>query len=549
MAIAIPANQLAMDLLVTVDDATVLPLSITDRYQSQNALLNMLARIGLGVKERFRLLHDGFTSIKSIVDLYHHDLESFKKMLHTDNKTWMSSTAQRTQSFFTPIMVHRLLGVMFYYKVSVKLFHLIPDCLLVDGARATTLGQLYARNISSKSSKTDDDDFTLPQLKEGKNWTFFKDSFRMVLGNTIGVRDIPLSYIIDDTQRAFTHSNNTQGEIATLDFNDETIFDQRTVHFGPEYKQDNHAVYMKLKEALLNKPGYNHISSSDRTKDGRAAWKSLKTFYEGEHYAKHLRETAFTKLHNTYYRGENKHFNFESYVNSHKESHKMLEDAGYNNGLGLDNETKIQYFRNGIKAEASLEIALSTSRANPSYAQFDALLSFLSAEVNHMKSRKIQLRQHEKRVSAAGRGGGGNNRRGGGRGNGNSNSNGRTYPFKWVDGKKIEGRWYKAHEFRGFNENQKVVAKQLLEQAQKGSNSSSKSGGISSLTRDQLQNDLNTFHEALIAGVSRANKDNSSTSDETPSVITENTNDSRTTADSGSVGNIFQNRNKRRKRE
>ena len=62
----------------------------------------------------------------------------------------------------------------------------------------------------------------------------------------------------------------------------------------------------------------------------------------------------------------------------------MLQDAQYNNG-------KIQYFRNGIKYEAGIEVALSNTKTNVTYQDFDALLSFLSAEIDHHKIRKAAL--------------------------------------------------------------------------------------------------------------------------------------------------------------
>lgn len=91
----------------------------------------------------------------------------------------------------------------------------------------------------------------------------------------------------------------------------------------------------------------------------------------------------------------------------------MLEDAGYNGGQGLDNETKVQFFKNGIKAEGGLETALSMSRANRAYTNFDALVSFLTAEVDHIRMRKSQLKSTTDRtVSGTGRGGRGNSGRG-----------------------------------------------------------------------------------------------------------------------------------------
>jgi len=52
----------------------------------------------------------------------------------------------------------------------------------------------------------------------------------------------------------------------------------------------------------------------------------------------------------------------------------------FNNGSGIDDATKIQHFKSGIRPEAGLEVALTTSRSNPTYRGFDHLFSFLSAE-------------------------------------------------------------------------------------------------------------------------------------------------------------------------
>jgi hypothetical protein len=225
-----------------------------------------------------------------------------------------------------------------------------------------------------------------------------------------------------------------------------TIFTTRTVHFGPSFKNDNQLVWNKIKTALLGKPGYNHISSFNTSKNGRQAWQTLCTYYQGEHYQKNLREIAFTKLQNTFYRGETARFNFEKFVNIHKAAHKMLCDANFNDGAGLDNETRIQYFRNGIKSEAGIEVALTTSRGNDRYDDFDTLISFLSAEVNHHKMRQAQLKNALTRQMS------GVNKdkptKPNNRPDKDRNKNGpRKFLSQNVDGKKIEGRRYSKQEF------------------------------------------------------------------------------------------------------
>ena len=80
----------------------------------------------------------------------------------------------------------------------------------------------------------------------------------------------------------------------------------------------------------------------------------------------------------------------------------MLQDCNFNNGSGLDDATKIQHFKSGIRPEAGLEVALTTSRSNPTYRGFDHLVSFLSAEVDQKKIRGQQVATStNRRVSTA----------------------------------------------------------------------------------------------------------------------------------------------------
>ena len=69
----------------------------------------------------------------------------------------------------------------------------------------------------------------------------------------------------------------------------------------------------------------------------------------------------------------------------------MPQDAQFNDGIGMNNAVRVQYFYQGIKSKAGIEVALSTSCPNHQYEDFDALISFLAAEVEHHKLRKAQL--------------------------------------------------------------------------------------------------------------------------------------------------------------
>jgi hypothetical protein len=177
------------------------------------------------------------------------------------------------------------------------------------------------------------------------------------LAVTIGMRAMPLDYVIDDTQHEVTRPNTALLKVNTLDIDDNNIFHTLTVHFGAAFKKDNQVVWLLLKKYLLGLLSYNHISHFDTSKNGKNVWKTLKDFFEGEDFCEDTRESVFAKLSSAFYKGETNHFSFEKYIQIHKEAHKMLEDVEFGN-CGMDNATKIQHFKQGIKAEAGLETAL-----------------------------------------------------------------------------------------------------------------------------------------------------------------------------------------------
>ena len=549
MSVSIPANDTAMQDQVFFSQPDADALTITQRLSNTNAFLCMLHRIGCGFKERFRLLHDGFDSMQALVDHFGDDIDSFKKHLTTSNKTWLNHSLPRMRAFFTPVLISRLVGTLYYFHTAVHLFHNIPDLNLVDATAASKYGRIYHQHRSSKDNDGDIDKIELSDLNEAKDWTPFKEKFIQLLDLTIGSHMLPIRYVIDSTERPHLRAQAARSEVASIDLEDETIFTTSIVHFGAAFKADNKLVWNILANSLLDKPAYNHISGYNSSKDGRAAWIALRTFYEGENYLKNLREVAFNKLHNTFYRGETNRFTFEKYVNAHKQAHKMLQDAQFNDGNGMDNAMKVQYFRQGIKAEAGIEVALATSRSNSQYEDFDALISFLAAEVEHHKLRKAQLNNNSsRRVSASsssnGNGNRGRNNSNGGKGNQQKSNTNKTYPSRFVDGKKVEGRRYTRDEFSKMTKAQRAAVIELKRQHFSSKSNEDKNTQISQVTLD----DMITIGDAIVAGVKRASVTNNESED--PNDDHDNaTQAGRVTATSGSVGSAFRNRSSKRSKQ
>ena len=132
--------------------------------------------------------------------------------------------------------------------------------------------------------------------------------------------------------------------------------------------------------------------------NGRKTWDTLVTFYKGEDFKQRLQDDAFILLNNSIYKGNTNRNTFESYVNKHLKAHKLLMEAGYNQGIGMDDSTKIQHFKSGIKTDANLEVALTQLRSKPGlYKTFTAVTAFLSAEVEYKQIRREQLKSSSAR--------------------------------------------------------------------------------------------------------------------------------------------------------
>ena len=538
MVITIPANIATLTALVEIDPTLVTPLTVTQRYEDRMAFLCLLERTGCGPKEKFRMLHDGFESMESLVDHYGEDVDDFRKHLITSNKNWVSHSQTMMRAFFNPVTINKLVGALYYYHTTVKFFHVIPDISLVTSALASTYGNLFN---ASKGTEADDDadKVEVPSLQDTRGWMSFKENFTLLLGLTKGVRGIPLDYIIDNTPRESTRAISRRIEVDTIDISEENVFKHRTVHFSDSFKQDNKLVWNKLHTLLVDKPGYNHISSFSTSKNGRNAWNTLTTFYEGEDFQQRLRETAFLKLQTTFYRGETNRFNFEKFVNIHMDCHKMLQDAKFNGGLGLDTESKITYFKNGIKPDAGLEIAISNSRSNTRLSTFDSLISFFTAEVQHNSLRRKQLKSAlDKKVSAAGR----DHNKGKPTKPKPTRNNDGNILSETIEGRTVEGRWYNKEEFGKLTQKQRTAVIKLKRKS--GQPSNKPNHNASSLRRD-FQDDMLTLGNAIISGISHANSDNANDDLTATTGSSSSSNTTRQSAESGSIGNIFRNRNKR----
>ena len=528
------------------DAAAVAALSFQETYNNEELFRWLMHSIGINtVTSRDKIVQDGFNSIQSLVHMHSNDTDGFKKYLSNLNKTFATAAA-RIRVYYSPVVITRFAAVLFYYDQCINGYHTIPDLSLIDSAFADDMIQALKDKEEAKENDSDDgEDIKIPNLKGSDDWIDFRDAFVLKLGETVSKRGFPLDYIIDDTPRTVTSSRAALIEAERVEVEDVDYYRTHAVLFGPQFKADNKSLWTKLKKLLLGTDCYNHISDFSDKKDGRGAWQALTSVFEGPNFKARLRELAFTRLNNTFYKGETANFNFEKYVTIHKKAHTMLQQADYNNGKGMDEETKIQHFKSGIKADAGIEYCLTQMRAQPaSYATFTQVTNYLTGEIDHKQLRKAQLKTTTPgRVVA---------------------KVGKETTFKMVDGKKVFAKRYSRNEFHALTKAQRnAVIEMQREKRNKGgpnrgygrdrgrgrgqgNGGGNNANNASSLKRIPNE-DLTVIAEAVIAGVSKATADN-----EGLSVITEasNTEKKKDLAEAGSVGDFIakHRQNKRQKK-
>lgn len=522
-------------------------LTPLEKYNSEGSFTTFLTRIGLNPNQVHRLNMDGFTTMKHVVEHYKNSgpkqMESYLKDL---NKTFATASTAALRVYYNPMVVNRLVGSLNYFQHLIYTFHSIMDLDEIDIQKAELFSGFWVEQSKTQSETNDDDEIEIPQLKGYVNWTSFRDAFLFKLRTTMSTRKFSMEYLLDDEPREVERSNAAYVEIdEVLDLSDINTYKEKAIHFGEAYKLDNNKLWHMIEAQVINTDPYNHIALFAKSKNGRAAFDALKLHYEGENAKQRMRTIAMDKLKSTKYYGDTKFFSFEKYVNIHVKAHKQLLDIKFNQGQGLDDDTKIFYFKEGIEPRADLETALTLARPKEN-GSFQDYVIFLSTEVDSKNRRKRQTSKNERRVSQV-------NRKSNRKNDQNQSNVTDLGPmlYEVVDGKRLESKQYSRRDFLSLSQKQRSAVVRLNRRrrrnASRSNEDSKKESNVSAITakdREQLTDDMISVGNAIVAAIA---KGKSEPSDEVVTVNTEEDSRSKRTATAGSVGDFFAAARKRSK--
>lgn len=244
------------------------------------------------------------------------------------------------------------------------------------------------RNFSEqwKAIKTrkSEDDPDVPKISKALPIIKWTEAFQDYLARVIGVRLIPLSYVIreDETPPAMTpplmagqpHSiehGSVEGELIA-----------RASHNHALFRDDNATVYYKLEEATRSTSYADSIKPFQRTKNGRAAWLALTSQYAGDDKWEAEIKRQDDLLHTRIWKGQS-NFTLEKFIQQHRSAYVSMEACAQHIDYQLPNQhTRVGYLLEAIQCDdAGLQAAMASVRVdkeeNGKRSNFEATASHL----------------------------------------------------------------------------------------------------------------------------------------------------------------------------
>jgi hypothetical protein len=150
-------------------------------------------------------------------------------------------------------------------------------------------------------------------FKKDTDWLTWSESLLTYTRSKKGQNNnTPLAYVLRERDVP------VEGATYPTDL-DEKI--ERTLLVGPQYAADNATMYDLLKSLAGNGPLWPFIQPFERNRNGRAAWKALVNFYEGDTMKARAKQTAYQAIAKSSYQGPRRNFGFSAYVTVHQRAH------------------------------------------------------------------------------------------------------------------------------------------------------------------------------------------------------------------------------------
>lgn len=189
----------------------------------------------------------------------------------------------------------------------------------------------------------------------GKDWPKTMESIEEYLRSYLGERKIPLAYVVRKNDAV----PDNDLEVVYPTIQDEMI--ARAPHYtinaanvkvpDPTYLVNREKVWDIISKITREHSCWTYVKPAQRTRDGRMAFLNLHQHFLGPNNVDNMATLAEDKLKNTVYNGEQRRWDFERYVNVHKQQHSIMEGLIEHGYTGIDPRSKVRFLLDGIKTD------------------------------------------------------------------------------------------------------------------------------------------------------------------------------------------------------
>ncbi|KAI2502051.1 Reverse transcriptase (RNA-dependent DNA polymerase) [Fragilaria crotonensis] len=229
-----------------------------------------------------------------------------------------------------------------------------------------------------------------------KDWPKTMESIEEYLRSYLGERKIPLAYVIRKNDAV---PEDDVGGAVYPTIQDEMI--ARAPHYtlnaanmrisDPTYLVNREKVWDIISKITREHSCWTYVKPAQRTRDGRMAFLSLYQHFLGPNNVDNMATLAEDKLKNTVYNGEQRRWDFERYVNVHKQQHSIMEGLIEHGYTGIDPRSKVRFLLDGIKTDKFDAVKTRIMSDERLRSDFDACVTLYQDYIRQTSKSKKEL--------------------------------------------------------------------------------------------------------------------------------------------------------------
>ena len=249
----------------------------------------------------------------------------------------------------------------------VRYYKTVGHDLTVQNMHWNQVGKNFEIHWKALKDRKEEDPPEVPKITKTLPIMKWTEAFQDYLHRVIGVRVIPLAYVIrtnsDVPILAPPLAPNQPHSEAHGSVEYELV--ERASHEHPLFRDDNSEVYFKLEEATRGTTYMASIKPFQCAKNGRGAYAALTSQYSGRDKWESEIRRQDALLHNQVWKGQS-NFPLEGFVAQHRNAFVSMQQCAKHVSFQLPNEhTRVGYLLEGIQSmDPGLQVAMASVKTD-----------------------------------------------------------------------------------------------------------------------------------------------------------------------------------------